>query len=203
MKGCFTLRKSKIGIIGCGKVSDIYFYDGRFLDGLEIVGCADLSMERAKAKADKFGCKAYTVNDILAEPSVEIILNLTIPEVHAEIALAALNAGKSVYNEKPLAVTLEDGKKIIDLAKANGSRVGCAPDTFLGAGIQTCIKLIDDGWIGEPVGASAFMMCHGPESWHPDPEFYYKAGGGPMFDMGPYYLTALVAMLGPVQRVTG
>jgi predicted dehydrogenase len=119
------------------------------------------------------------------------------------VGLAALKAGKSVYNEKPLAVSREDGKAMLDLAASKGLRLGCAPDTFLGAGIQTCRKLLDEGWIGRPVAASAFMTCHGHENWHPDPEFYYKAGGGPMFDMGPYYLTALVNLLGPVQRVSG
>ena len=130
-------------------------------------------------------------------------MNLTIPNAHASVALAAIEAGKSVHNEKPLAITREDAKKMLAAAKAKGVRVGGAPDTFMGGGIQTCVKLIDDGWIGEPIGASAFMMCHGHESWHPDPEFYYKAGGGPMFDMGPYYLTALVALMGPAKRVTG
>jgi predicted dehydrogenase len=121
----------------------------------------------------------------------------------SEVCLAALNAGKHVYVEKPLAITREDGKKVISLAKEKGLRVGSAPDTFLGGGIQTCCKLIEDGWIGQPVAATAFMTCHGHESWHPDPEFYYEVGGGPMFDMGPYYLTAMIAMMGPVRRVTG
>jgi predicted dehydrogenase len=131
------------------------------------------------------------------------VLNLTIPRAHAEVGLAALNAGKNVYNEKPLAVRREDGQRMLETAKAKGLLVGGAPDTFLGAGIQTCRKLIDDGWIGEPVAATAFMVCHGHESWHPDPEFYYKVGGGPMFDMGPYYLTALVNLIGAVRCVSG
>ena len=126
------------------------------------------------------------MDDLLADPGIEIILNLTIPIAHAKVAFAALEAGKSVYNEKPIAITREDGKKMLDTAKAKGLRVGCAPDTFLGGGIQTCVKLINDGWIGDPIAATAFMACHGHESWHPDPEFYYKVGGGPMFDMGPY-----------------
>ena len=140
---------------------------------------------------------------LLADPEIEIVLNLTIPKAHAEIAQRAVEAGKSAYNEKPLTITREDGRKLLATAKANGVRVGGAPDTFMGAGIQTCRKLIDDGAIGQPVAATAFMVCHGHESWHPDPEFYYKVGGGPMFDMGPYYLTALVNLLGPVKRVTG
>ena len=114
-----------------------------------------------------------------------------------------MEAGKHVYVEKPLAITREDGKKILETAKEKGLLVGGAPDTFLGAGLQTCRKLIEDGWIGQPIGATAFMVNHGHESWHPDPEFYYKVGGGPMFDMGPYYLTALISLMGPIKRVTG
>jgi predicted dehydrogenase len=197
------VERTKIGIIGCGNISGIYFQNGKVFDILDIVGCADLDNTRAKAKADEHGCKACTVDEILDNPGIDIILNLTIPNAHAEVAFAALNAGKSVYNEKPLAITREDGRKMLDLARSKGLRIGCAPDTFMGGGIQTCIKFINDGWIGEPIAATAFMTCHGHESWHPDPEFYYNVGGGPMFDMGPYYLTALVAMIGPVRRVTG
>lgn len=198
-----SVKKSKIGIIGCGNISGIYFQNCKGFDVLEVVGCADIVDERARVKADEYNCKAYSVDEILADPEIDIILNLTIPKSHAEVALAALNAGKSVYNEKPLAITRENGRKILNLAQTKGLRVGCAPDTFMGGGIQTCIKLIDEGIIGEPVAATAFMTCHGHENWHPGPEFYYKVGGGPMFDMGPYYLMALVAMLGAVKRVTG
>jgi predicted dehydrogenase len=197
------MEATKVGIIGCGNISDIYFQAGKTFEAIDVVACADLIMERAQAKAEQHGCKAVTVEQLLADPEIKIVMNLTIPVAHAEVALRAIEAGKCVHNEKPLAITREDGKKILEAAKAKNVRVGCAPDTFMGAGIQTCVKLIDDGWIGEPVGATAFMMCRGHESWHPDPEFYYKVGGGPMFDMGPYYLTALVALLGPVKRVTG
>ena len=198
------MKSTKVGIIGCGNISGIYFQAGKTFDILDIVGCADLIPERAQAKAEEHGCRAYASPEaLLADPEIEIVMNLTIPNAHASVALAAIAAGKSVHNEKPLAITREDGKKMLEAAKAKGVRVGCAPDTFLGGGIQTCAKLIDDGWIGEPIGATAFMMCHGHESWHPDPEFYYKVGGGPMFDMGPYYLTALVALMGPAKRVTG
>ncbi len=198
------MTPTKVGIIGCGNISNIYFQAGKTFEILDIVGCADLLPERAKAKAEEHGCKAYPSPEaLLADPDIQIVMNLTIPNAHASVAMAAIEAGKSVHNEKPLAITREDGKKMLAAAKAKGVRVGCAPDTFMGAGIQTCVKLIDDGWIGEPIGATAFMMCHGHESWHPDPEFYYKVGGGPMFDMGPYYLTALVALMGPAKRVTG
>jgi predicted dehydrogenase len=199
-----SINPAKVGIIGCGNISDIYFQAGKVFEAIDIVACADLISERSEAKAAQHGVqKACTVQDILSDPEIEIILNLTIPKAHAEVAFAAVEAGKCVYNEKPLTITREDGKKLLEMARAKGVLVGCAPDTFLGGGIQTCRKLIDDGWIGEPIAATAFMMCHGHESWHPDPEFYYKVGGGPMFDMGPYYLTALVNLIGPIRRITG
>ncbi|HHY81221.1 MAG TPA: Gfo/Idh/MocA family oxidoreductase [Clostridiales bacterium] len=199
------MKKVKVGIIGCGNISDIYLKNCTGVYSiLEVAAVADLIPERARAKAEQYNIpKACLPEELLADPEIEIVLNLTIPKAHAEVCLASLQAGKHVYVEKPLAVTREDGKKIITLAKEKGLRVGSAPDTFLGAGIQTCRKLIDDGWIGTPIAATAFMTCHGHESWHPDPEFYYQIGGGPMFDMGPYYLTALIALLGPVIRVTG
>ena len=199
-----SVKPVRIGIIGCGNISDIYFTNCRKHDILEVAACADLIPERAQEKAEKHGVpRALAVEKLLADKSIELVVNLTIPNAHAQVALAALKAGKSVYNEKPLAVTREDAQKLIQVAKSKKLLLGGAPDTFLGAGIQTCLKLIRDGWIGEPVAAAAFMLCHGHESWHPDPEFYYKAGGGPMFDMGPYYLTALVALMGPVRRVSG
>jgi predicted dehydrogenase len=199
-----VVKKVKVGVIGCGNISPIYFKAGKKFDILDIVACADLLMERAEARAAEFDVpKACTVEELLSDPEIGIVLNITSPNAHAEVAFKALEAGKSVYNEKPLAITREDGKKMLSMAQKKGLLVGGAPDTFLGGGHQTCRKLIDDGWIGEPIAATAFMTCHGHESWHPDPEFYYKVGGGPMFDMGPYYLTALVNMIGPVKRVSG
>jgi len=197
------MQKTRIGIIGCGNISGIYLKAAQMFEILEVKACADLIMERARAKAQEFGIKACTVEELLADPEIQIVVNLTIPKAHAEVGLAALRAGKSIYNEKPFAVTREDGKRMLEIAASKDLRVGCAPDTFMGGGIQTCRKLIDDGFIGEPVAATAFMMGHGPEGWHPDPEFFYQVGGGPMFDMGPYYLTALINLLGPVRRVTG
>jgi len=197
------MKPAKVGIIGCGNISGIYCQNAQKLEALELVACADLIPERAKAKAEEYGAKALSVDDLLADREIEIVLNLTIPNAHFEVALACLEAGKSVYNEKPLAIQREESKRLVDLARRKGLLVGCAPDTFMGGGIQTCRKLIDDGAIGEPVAATAFMTCHGHESWHPDPEFYYEVGGGPMFDMGPYYLTALVNLIGPVRQVTG
>jgi len=198
------MRKTKIGVIGCGNISGAYLSAEQRFPILEVAAVADLVPERAQAKAAEFGiARVCSPEQLLADPEIEIVINLTIPKAHCEVAVAALEAGKNVHSEKPLGLIREDGLVQLDLAKRNGLRVGCAPDTFLGSGIQTCRKLIDDGWIGEPIGASAHMLCHGHESWHPDPEFYYKPGGGPMFDMGPYYLTALVSLLGPVRSVSG
>lgn len=199
------MQKVKIGLIGCGNISEIYLKNcTKLFTGLEVAACADLDMEKAEIKAETFGVpKACTVEEMLGDPEIRIVLNLTVPRAHAEINLAALEAGKSIYCEKPLATNRADGARILGLAKEKGLRVGCAPDTFLGAGLQTCRKVIDDGWIGRPVAAAAFMMNHGTEGWHPDPEFFYKPGGGPMFDMGPYYLTALISLIGPIKSVTG
>ncbi len=199
-----TTRKTNIGIIGCGQISTIYMEAPATFDNLNIVACTDIDMEKARAQAERFSIpKVCTVEELLVDPEIEIVLNLTIPKVHVEVGLAALEAGKSVYSEKPLGVDREQGKVLLDAAHAKGLRVGCAPDTFLGGGIQTCIKLINDGEIGRPIAATAFLMNHGPEHWHLDPDFYYQPGGGPLFDMGPYYLTALIALIGPVRRVTG
>ena len=190
--------------MGAGKISGIYLENGAIFDDLEVVSCADLLVERAEQQAREYGVsKAYTPEELLADPEVEIVLNLTVPAVHAEVSLAALAAGKHVYTEKPLAVSREDGRKMLEEAAERGLLIGCAPDTFLGGGLQTCRKVMDEGIIGEPVAATAVMMTHGPEDWHPNPDFFYQPGAGPMFDMGPYYLTALATLLGPVRRVTG
>jgi predicted dehydrogenase len=190
--------------MGAGKISGIYLENGAIFDDLEVVSCADLLVERAEQQAREYGVsKAYTPEELLADPEVEIVLNLTVPTVHAEVSLAALEAGKHVYTEKPLAVSREDGRKMLEEAAERGLLIGCAPDTFLGGGLQTCRKVMDEGIIGEPVAATAVMMTHGPEDWHPNPDFFYQPGAGPMFDMGPYYLTALATLLGPVRRVTG
>ncbi|MFC5404122.1 Gfo/Idh/MocA family protein [Cohnella soli] len=197
------MSKVKAGIIGCGNISSTYLNSGKAFESFEITACADLDLARAQARAEEYGTRACSVEQLLADPDIAIIINLTIPLAHANVCLQALEAGKHVYVEKPLAVTREDGQKILALAESKGLLVGSAPDTFLGGGIQTCRKLIEDGLIGTPVAAIAFMLCGGHENWHPDPAFYYDVGGGPMFDMGPYYLTALVSLLGPIRRVTG
>jgi predicted dehydrogenase len=192
------------GIIGCGTISPAYIRGCQAFDILDVDACADLDMDRARARAEEFGIPtACSVERLLADPAIQIVVNLTTPQAHAEVNLAAIAAGKHVYCEKPLAITRADGQRALAAAMEAGVPVGCAPDTFLGGGIQTCRKLVDDGLIGEPVAATAFMTCHGHESWHPDPAFYYGEGGGPMLDMGPYYLTALINLIGPIQRVTG
>lgn len=198
------MRKLKIGIIGCGNISSIYMENCQKFPHLDLVACADLDEQRAQSQAEKFGVpKACSVQELLIDPEIELVINLTIPKAHATVCIQALEAGKHVYTEKPLAVTLDEGRQILETAKKQNLLVGSAPDTFLGAGIQTAIHLIEQGEIGVPVGASAFMICRGHEHWHPDPAFYYDRGGGPMFDMGPYYLTALVSLLGPIKRISG
>ena len=196
--------KTKIGIIGTGNIFKAYVRGCRAFDILEIAGCADIDHPKAKARAKEFGIpRVYSVDELLADPEISIAVNLTVPKAHAAVSLAAISAGKHIYSEKPLAVTRQEGQEVLATAREKGVRVGCAPDTFLGGGQQTCRKLVDDGWIGEPVAAVAFMAGHGPEGWHPNPDIFYQAGAGPMFDMGPYYMTALVNLLGPVKRVTG
>jgi predicted dehydrogenase len=194
----------RIGIVGIGNISGIYLKNltGMFKDKVKVTGVTDFIPERAARAAAEYSLKHFqTTEELLNSPEVDIALNVTPPHYHYQVALAAVKAGKHVYNEKPFCVKREEAAEVIKAAGA--VRVGGAPDTFLGAGIQTCRKLLDEGWIGKPIGAVAFMMNHGPEHWHPNPEFYYKEGGGPMFDMGPYYLTALVSLLGPVVRVSG
>ncbi|NQT93259.1 MAG: Gfo/Idh/MocA family oxidoreductase [Lentisphaerae bacterium] len=201
------MERMRVGIVGVGNICGTYLNNltQMFGDRVEVLGCADVVPERAQTATEQYGLpKTYgSADDIIADPDVELVLNLTIPAGHFDICMAAVEQGKHTYTEKPLSIELDDAKKLVAKAREKGVRVGGAPDTFMGGGHQTCRKLIDDGWIGTPVAATAFMMCHGHESWHPDPGFYYKRGAGPMFDMGPYYLTALVNMVGPVKRVTG
>ncbi len=193
----------RVGIVGVGNISGIYFRNLLRFPETEIVACADLDLDRAREAATKNGVgKALTPDDLIRDPEVELVLNLTIPKVHAEIAIRAMDHGKHVYSEKPLGISNEEGQAVLAKSIETGLRAGCAPDTFMGAGIQTCRKLIDDGVIGTPIAGNAFMMCRGHETWHPSPEFYYEVGGGPMLDMGPYYVSALVNLLGSVDRVT-
>ncbi|QHA93564.1 Gfo/Idh/MocA family oxidoreductase [Bacillus sp. N1-1] len=198
------MEQIRIGVIGCGNISDIYLTNLQKLESLAVVAVSDLNHDKAIEKAEKYEIPhVLSVDELLESEAIDLVLNLTIPAAHAEVSLRALEAGKHVYSEKPLAITLADGEKVLAKAKEKDLLVGVAPDTFLGGGLQTCRELIKDGAIGEPVAATAFMMGHGPESWHPDPEFFYRAGAGPMFDMGPYYLTALIHLIGPIRRLTG
>lgn len=192
-----------VGVVGCGTVSEPYLRNMNGSPLLKLEACADEVPERARARAAEFAVpRACSVGELLVDPRVELVVNLTIPTAHAGINLAALAAGKHVYCEKPLATTRADGLRILEAAKASGLTVACAPDTVLGAGIQTCLRLLQKGELGEPLAASGFVLGRGPENWHPNPAFFYQPGGGPLFDMGPYYLTTLVCLLGPVRRVT-
>jgi predicted dehydrogenase len=200
------MKQQRIGIVGIGKISGIYLQNlhGMFKSRIAVSAVADLAAERAEKAAKEYGIPhVCTVDELVHRDDVDIVLNLTVPQSHYEVGLKALEAKKHYYTEKPLCVTREEAAALFAAAEKNAVRLGSAPDTFLGAGLQTCRKIIDEGWIGKPVAATAFMMNHGPEHWHPAPEFYYKAGGGPLFDMGPYYLTALVSLLGPVTRLSG
>lgn len=199
------MNKVKVGIVGCGNISGIYFENlTNLFTNVEVYACSDLDEEKAKSAAEKYGINnILSTEELLECEDIQIVLNLTTPKTHYEICKKALLAGKHVYVEKPLSLNVEQSKELLTIAKEKNLMVGCAPDTFLGGGIQTCRKLIDDGFIGKPIAATAFMTCHGHENWHPDPEFYYELGGGPMFDMGPYYLTALVSLLGEAKTVCG
>ncbi|MFD3443021.1 Gfo/Idh/MocA family protein [Microbacteriaceae bacterium 4G12] len=196
-------RPLGVGIVGVGKISEQYLATLPELPNLRLVAVADLNEARAAEVAAEHGVVSVPVEELLTHPDVDVVLNLTIPAAHVEVATKALNAGKHVFGEKPLALAPEEAVDMLRLAEERGLRVGSAPDTVLGTGVQTARRLLDDGAIGTPVGATAFWAAPGHELWHPAPAFYYQPGGGPLFDMGPYYLTALVTLLGPVVRVSG
>jgi predicted dehydrogenase len=190
-------------MLGTGLVSEYYFDGCRGFRDVEIVACADLDAERMAGRAAEWSVEALAVEELLSDPGVDLVLNLTPPRAHADVTLAALRASKHVYSEKPLATNLPDALAVLEAAVATGKRLGCAPDTFLGPAQQTCRSLVDAGAIGRPVGATACMVARGAENWHPTPDFLFQPGAGPLFDMGPYYVTALVHLLGPVARVHG
>jgi predicted dehydrogenase len=195
--------KINVGIVGAGNISEIYLKNlTSVFDNIGVIGIADIMADRAAVRAGQFGVSAFSVDELLAHPDVDIVVNLTVPSVHAEIALKAIANGKSAYNEKPLATNRDDGKSLLSEAAAEGVLVGSAPDTFLGGGLQSARKYLDDGLIGKPVAVSAQMLGHGMESWHPDPYFFFQPGAGPLLDVGVYYVQALVSMIGPVARVT-
>ncbi|MEZ5668283.1 MAG: Gfo/Idh/MocA family oxidoreductase [Alphaproteobacteria bacterium] len=191
----------KVGMIGCGVISGIYAHNiPRFRD-IALVACADLRPEAADALAAKAGIRAMTVDALLADPDIDIVLNLTVPVVHAEVAHAALDAGKHVYSEKPLGITVTEGEKLVAAAEAKGLKIGVAPDTFLGAAHRNCRELVDSGEVGSIIAGTCFILSSGMESWHPNPAFFFQRGGGPVLDVGPYYITALINLLGPVTGV--
>ena len=190
-----------IGMIGVGDISDIYFTAARASKLVRIKACASRRFEAAQAKAARFGVQAMTVDELLADPEIRIVINLTVPQSHAAVSRQILAAGKHVYVEKPLAASFEDARDVLELAEKLGLRVGCAPDTFFGAAHQACRLAIDAGRIGRPIGGAVSVLSHGMEGWHPNPEFFFKGGGGPIHDVGPYYVTQLVNFLGPVSSV--
>jgi predicted dehydrogenase len=198
------VEKVKVGILGCGNIFGTYVRGCRAYDILEVAACADIIPEKTITAANEHSIsQTMSVEELLADTSIDIVINLTVPNSHAEVNQVILESGHHAYSEKPLATSREGALPVIQKARDSGLRIGCAPDTFLGGGLQSCRKLIDDDWIGEPIGATAFVLSHGPESWHPDPGFFYRPGAGPLFDMAPYYLTALIHMLGPIKRVAG
>jgi len=192
-----------IGVVGLGVISRQYLTTLAGVRDVRIVAVADLDRDRAEATASELGAAPLTVQQLVADPRVETVLNLTIPAAHAEIALAAIRHGKDVYGEKPLAATLAEARSIMAAADEAGTRVGSAPDTVLGTGIQTARAAVDSGRIGRPVSATATWVSPGHERWHPAPDFYYRSGGGPLLDMGPYYVSTLLQLLGPVAAVSG
>ncbi|WP_027145061.1 Gfo/Idh/MocA family oxidoreductase [Mesorhizobium sp. WSM3626] len=193
--------KLGIGVIGCGNISMTYLRNAALFGGIELRACADISAEMAALRAKEYGIRALAVDALLADPEIDLVLNLTIPAAHFDISFSALSAGKHVFTEKPLAISASDGRRLVTEAAKRGLLLGSAPDTFLGAAGRKARRLMDEGAIGRPVTGTAFMMGRGMEHWHPNPQFYYQPGGGPVFDMGPYYLTMLVNLLGPVARV--
>jgi predicted dehydrogenase len=194
-------RPLRLGIIGCGTISEAYFRISKVFRNVEIVACADLVAEVAKARAAQFSVRALKIDELLKDKSIDAVINLTVPASHFDVSLSVLSAGKHAYSEKPFSLTANDAQRLVAEAANRKLKVGGAPDTFLGAGGQTARRLIDKGAIGRVIAGSAHILSHGMEHWHPNPGFFYKPGGGPVFDMGPYYLTTLVNLLGPVRNV--
>lgn len=192
----------KVGIIGCGNISETYFNCQKIFNNFEIIACADLNNEFAIKSAEQFNVKALSVDDILSNKEIGLIINLTIPSAHKEIIVKSLNAGKHCFSEKPLAMNMEEGLEIQKLSNEKKLYVGCAPDTFLGAAGQNARKLIEEDKIGKVVLGTFNLMSHGMEHWHPNPDFFFKPGAGPVFDVGVYYLTQLINLIGPVKSIS-
>jgi predicted dehydrogenase len=194
---------ARVGMIGCGVISGQYAKNAQAFDSFEIVACADLVTTQAESRGAEFGFAVATVDDVIGDPSIDMVLNLTPPAAHAVVTRAALAAGKHVYSEKPLAITTAEAEELVAEADRLGLRIGCAPDTFLGGPYQAARALLDEGAIGEPLSVSAAMLTGGQETWHPNPDIFVADGAGPLLDMAPYYLTAIAALIGPVRRVAG
>jgi predicted dehydrogenase len=195
------MKKLRIGIIGCGVISTIYMRNMSSFRDLRLVACADILEGASKAQAETFGIRALTIDALMRDPEIDVVVNLTTPNAHFDVSHAALTAGKHVFSEKPLCVAAEDGQRLVQEAQRRGLRLGCAPDTFLGAGGRLARELVDVGQIGRILAGSCFLMSRGMEHWHPNPEFFFKPGGGPILDLGPYYLGTLCNLLGPVESV--
>ena len=193
----------RVGVVGCGVIATRYVADSSAFDSWQPIACADLDHASAHAFASEHDLRAESVDELLADPEVELVLNLTPPAAHSSLSLSALAAGKHVYSEKPLAVSLSEGRALVAQAGQLGLRLGCAPDTFLGSAYQVGRRLIEAGAIGTPFGATAAILVGGPDAWHPNAETFYRVGGGPLLDLAPYYLTALVGLLGPIESVSG
>ncbi|MBY5340930.1 Gfo/Idh/MocA family oxidoreductase [Rhizobium leguminosarum bv. viciae] len=193
--------KLRIGVVGCGNISLAYMRNAPLFCGVEITACADLNAAAAKRRAAEFNLRGADVDSLIDDRNIDLILNLTIPAAHFDVSMRALSAGKHVFTEKPLGVTAAEGRSLVDAAAAKGLMLGSAPDTFLGAAGRHARRQMEAGAIGKPVTGTAFMMGRGMEHWHPDPSFYYQAGAGPLMDMGPYYLTMMVNLMGPIRRV--
>jgi len=191
----------RVGIVGCGNICGIYIKNNKLFKDIEITACADINAAAAESCASSFGLQARSVDALIGSSDVDIVLNLTVPAVHAQVSRAAIEAGKHVFSEKPLATSLADGVALVERGKAKGLRVGCAPDTILGAGLQTAKSILDSGQIGPVITGLAAVMSRGMEHWHPNPGFFYQKGAGPVLDLGPYYISALAALLGPVTSV--
>ena len=190
-----------VGIIGCGNISTTYFKLATLFKGLNVLACADINMDAARLRAEEYKVKAQTIDELLANDELDVIVNLTIPDAHFPVSKRILEAGKHVYSEKPLVLTLEQGEELRRIAKEKGLAVGCAPDTFLGGAHQLARKFIDDGGVGRITSGSCHVMSPGMEMWHPNPDFFFLPGGGPILDLGPYYIANLINLIGPVKRV--
>ena len=190
-----------IGVIGCGNISAAYMRLAPMFAGIEMRACADMNMDAAQARAEEFGLRAETVDGLLASDDIGIVVNLTVPNAHHEVSTRILEAGKHAYSEKPFVLTVEEGQSLKALADAKGLRVGSAPDTFMGGAHQLARSLIDAGAVGKVTSGTCFVQSPGMEMWHPNPDFFFKPGGGPILDLGPYYVSNLVQLLGPVRRV--